>query len=56
MDLRKALVVGIDNYSTSPLRGCINDANAVASILKTNGNGSPNFDVRSAQMFGKDPT
>jgi uncharacterized caspase-like protein len=46
MDLRKALVVGIDNYPTSPLRGCINDANAVASILKTNGNGSPNFDVR----------
>lgn len=46
--MRKALVVGINNYPGSPLRGCINDASAISSILETHGNGSPNFDVRLA--------
>lgn len=46
MTLRKALVVGINKYPSSPLHGCINDASAFASIIETNGNGSPNFDVR----------
>ncbi len=44
--MKKALVVGINNYPSSPLRGCINDASEVATILGTHGNGSPNFDVR----------
>ncbi len=44
--MRKALVVGINNYSTAPLNGCINDAYALGSIIETNGDGSPNFDVR----------
>ena len=44
--MKKALIVGINNYPSSPLRGCINDASAVAAILETNGDGSPNFDVR----------
>ncbi|MBC1324143.1 caspase family protein [Listeria welshimeri] len=44
--MRKALVVGIDNYSQSPLNGCVNDAISVAELLETNGNGSPNFDVK----------
>lgn len=44
--MRKALVVGINNYPSCPLRGCINDASAFASIIETNGNGSPNFDVK----------
>ena len=44
--MKKALIVGINNYSSSPLRGCINDASGVASILETHGDGSPNFDVR----------
>ena len=43
--MKKALIIGIDNYPTAPLNGCINDANAVAELLKTNGDGSPNFDV-----------
>jgi len=42
---RKALVIGIDNYPTAPLRGCVNDASAFAAIMETNGNGSPNFEV-----------
>lgn len=44
--MRKALVVGIDNYPSSTLRGCVNDANAIAGVLATHGDGSPNFDVR----------
>jgi len=43
--MKKALIVGINNYSSSPLRGCINDAAAFGAILETNGDGSPNFDV-----------
>jgi len=44
--MKKALVVGINNYPSSPLRGCINDASGLASIIETHGDGSPNFDVR----------
>lgn len=46
--MKKALVVGINKYPSSPLSGCINDASAFASIIETNGDGSPNFDVRLA--------
>ena len=44
--MKKALVVGINNYPSSSLRGCINDASGLASIIETHGDGSPNFDVR----------
>ncbi|MBC9784102.1 caspase family protein [Heliobacterium chlorum] len=44
--MRKALVVGINNYPQSKLNGCINDANAFAGIIAKNGDGSPNFDVK----------
>ncbi len=44
--MKKALIVGINDYALSPLRGCINDATGLASIIDTHGNGSPNFDVR----------
>src|SRR6266568_3378296 len=44
---RRALVVGIDNYPGAPLAGCVNDANAVASLLRTHEDGSPNFAVRT---------
>ncbi len=44
--MRKALVVGINNYPTAPLRGCLNDALAFGNTLEVNGDGSPNFDVR----------
>lgn len=43
--MKKALVIGIDTYPNAPLCGCVNDAIAVAELLKTNGDGSPNFDV-----------
>lgn len=44
--MRKALVVGINNYPFSPLNGCINDASEIAQSLRRNGDGSPNFDVK----------
>lgn len=45
--MRRALIVGINNYPTSPLAGCVNDANAIATILESNGDGSPNFGIRN---------
>jgi hypothetical protein len=44
--MKKALIVGINNYPTSLLHGCINDATEVANLLETNGDGSRNFDVK----------
>jgi len=44
--MKKALIIGIDNYPSSPLSGCINDAVAIANTLENNGDGSPNFSVR----------
>lgn len=44
--MRKALVVGINDYPNAFLYGCINDASAFGTTLATNGDGSPNFDVR----------
>jgi len=44
--MRKALIVGINKYPGIPLKGCINDAASLSSIIETNGDGSPNFAVR----------
>ncbi|MGF6397039.1 hypothetical protein ABH905_000705 [Pseudomonas frederiksbergensis] len=42
--MRKGLFIGINNYShVSQLSGCNNDAMAMASVLKTDANGDPNF-------------
>ena len=36
--MKKALVVGIDNYGNgNNLKGCVNDAQAIAQILKRHG-------------------
>ena len=44
--MRKALVVGIDHYSTgSGLFGCVNDAHEVKAVLEKHGDGSVNFGV-----------
>jgi uncharacterized caspase-like protein len=45
-DMRRALVVGIDNYSMAPLTGCVNDAQAIAALLARHHDGAPNFDVK----------
>lgn len=44
----KALVVGINNYPSCPLSGCINDAEEIGKLLSENGDGSPNFEVKYA--------
>lgn len=43
---KKALVVGINQYPDAPLDGCVNDANAVSSVLARNGDDTVNFDVK----------
>jgi len=44
--MRKALIVGINDYPNAKLNGCIKDATSFATIIETNGNGSPNFDIK----------
>ena len=45
--MKKALVIGIDDYpAPNQLGGCVNDAVELAAMLESNGDGSPNFDVR----------
>ncbi|MGV3598246.1 MAG: caspase family protein [Bacteroidota bacterium] len=44
--MRRALAIGINNYPTSPLNGCINDASSFSAIISANGDGSPNFDLK----------
>jgi len=43
--MKKALIIGIDNYPNDPLTGCVNDAKSVAEFIEKNGDGSPNFEV-----------
>lgn len=43
--MKRALVVGIDQYPNLPLQGCENDAREMTRLLERNGDGSPNFDV-----------
>lgn len=45
--MKKALIVGIDNYpQPNELTGCVKDAIELSILLESNGDGSPNFDVR----------
>jgi len=44
--LRRALVVGINDYPSAPLAGCVEDAESIARLLARHEDGSPNFDVR----------
>ena len=45
--MRRALCIGIDEYSVGNLQGCVNDARRVAEVLATHHDGSPNFDCRT---------
>ena len=44
--MKKALIIGIDDYPTSPLTGCVNDAVSIANTLERNGAGAPNFSIK----------
>jgi Caspase domain len=43
---RRALLVGIDDYPSAPLAGCVNDARAMQRLLCRHHDGRPNFDVQ----------
>ena len=43
---RRALLVGIDDYPTAPLSGCVNDARKIGAALSKHEDGSPNFECR----------
>ena len=45
--MKKALIVGLNNYPGCKLEWCDNDAIAMKELIETNGDGSPNFDVIS---------
>ena len=44
--MKRALIVGIDDYDAAPLNGCVNDAKAIAAVLSKHGTGAPNFATR----------
>lgn len=44
--MRKALLVGIDDYRHAPLASCGPGAEGLARILAQNEDGSPNFSMR----------
>ncbi|WP_075343899.1 caspase family protein [Tenacibaculum agarivorans] len=44
--MRRALLVGINDYPRNPLRGCINDANRMQEVFATHENGNPNFSCK----------
>ena len=45
--MKKALIVGLNNYPGCKLEWCDNDAISMKELIETNGDGSPNFDVIS---------
>jgi hypothetical protein len=45
--MRRALSVGIDQYTFGPLQGCVSDATKIEAVLQTHQDGSPNFDCRT---------
>lgn len=44
--MKKALIIGLNNYPGAPLSGCIRDAIKMETVLEKNGDGSPNFDIK----------
>lgn len=43
--MKKALIIGLNDYPRNPLNWCVNDAMEIADLIETNGDGSHNFDV-----------
>jgi uncharacterized caspase-like protein len=44
--MRRALLVGIDDYPSAPLAGCVNDAEAMERLLRRHDHGGVNFDTQ----------
>jgi hypothetical protein len=45
--MRRALCVGIDEYSFGSLNGCVNDAQRMQTVLYRHQDGAPNFDCKT---------
>ena len=50
--LKKALVIGINNYPSHPLKGAVNDARIISELLQVNGNDTTNFEVTTLYDVG----
>lgn len=44
--MKKALIVGLNEYPRCSLNWCDNDAVAIKDLIESNGDGSPNFDIK----------
>src|SRR5437667_6731291 len=44
--MRRALIVGVNDYPGCPLKGCENDASRITKLLERHHNGTPNFECR----------
>lgn len=44
--MRKALVIGVDDYASSPLAGCVNDASKIAALLEKHEDQTVNCSVK----------
>ncbi len=54
--MKKALIVGIDDYGQNPLRGCCSDAKLVYELLRYNADETKNFDCRLLTSDQEDVT
>jgi uncharacterized caspase-like protein len=45
--MRRALLVGINDYEWAPLRGCVNDANNMTTVIKEHYNEKENFHCKT---------
>lgn len=45
--MKKALIVGLNDYPGHELNWCENDAITMKDLIESNGDGSPNFDVKT---------
>ncbi|MEW8332598.1 MAG: caspase family protein [Candidatus Thiodiazotropha sp.] len=45
--MRRALCVGIDNYTFGALHGCVSDAERLTALLRKHQDGTPNFDCKT---------
>ncbi len=46
--MKRALIVGIDDYDRASLSGCVNDAYRIFELMRLHEDGSPNFDCKIA--------
>lgn len=54
--MRKALIVGIDDYPLVPLHGCEKDAIEIKAVLERHSDGSPNFSIKEVLSTGGEIT